>query len=114
MSLTTIFILAILLLGFLITFQIAKASEYVGVLKGEKKTFEQNNRINAFLLIAFLVGGLIAVYACNELFKDKILHEAASQHGQKIDNMLQITLIITGFVFVLTQVLLFWFAFKYQ
>ena len=48
MSLTTIFILAILLLGFLITFQIAKASEYVGILKGEKKTLEQNNRINAF------------------------------------------------------------------
>jgi cytochrome c oxidase subunit II len=36
MSLTTIFILAILLLGFLITFQIAKASEYVSILKGEK------------------------------------------------------------------------------
>src|SRR3954469_21738951 len=103
MSLTTIFILAILLLGFLITFQIAKASEYVGVLKGEKKTFEQNNRINGFLLIIFLVGGLIGVYWCNELFKGKILGEAASDHGQKIDNMLHITLIITGAVFVLTQ-----------
>lgn len=114
MSLTTIFILAILLLGFLITFQIAKASEYVGVLKGEKKTFEQNNRINGFLLILFLVGGLIGVYACNELFKGRILGEAASDHGQKIDTMLHITLIITGAVFVLTQVLLFWFAFKYQ
>jgi cytochrome c oxidase subunit 2 len=114
MSLTTIFILAILLLGFLITFQIAKASEYVGVLKGEKKTFEQNNRINGFLLIIFLVAGLIGVYWCNELFKGKILGEAASDHGQKIDNMLHITLIITGAVFVLTQVLLFWFAYKYQ
>ena len=41
MSLTSIFILTILLLGFLITFQIAKASEYVGILKGEKKTLEQ-------------------------------------------------------------------------
>jgi len=114
MSLTTIFILAILLLGFLITFQIAKASEYVGVLKGEKKTFEQNNRINAFLLVLFLVGGLIGVYWCNELFKGRILGDAASDHGQKIDNMLHITLIITGAVFVLTQVLLFWFAYKYQ
>jgi len=114
MSLTTIFILAILLLGFLITFQIAKASEYVGILKGEKKTLEQNNRINAFLLILFLVGGLIGVYACHELFKGKILGEAASDHGQKIDKMLYLTIIITGSVFVLTQVLLFWFAFKYQ
>lgn len=114
MSVTTIFIIAILLLGFLITFQIAKASEYVGVLKGEKKTIEQNNKVNAFLLIVFLVGGLIGVYWCNELFKGRILGEAASDHGEKIDKMLYITIVITGFVFFLTQILLFWFAFKYQ
>ncbi len=59
MSTTAIFLLAILALGFLITFQIAKASEYVSVLKGEKKAFEQSNRINAFLLVVFLVLGLI-------------------------------------------------------
>jgi cytochrome c oxidase subunit 2 len=60
------------------------------------------------------VGGLIAVYACNEALKGKILGEAASDHGKKIDTMLYITLIITGIVFFITQVLLFWFSFKYQ
>ena len=38
MSTTGIFLLAILALGFLITFQIAKASEYVAVLKGRKES----------------------------------------------------------------------------
>jgi cytochrome c oxidase subunit 2 len=108
------FIIVILLLGFLITFQIAKASEYVAVLKGEKKATEQQNRINGFLMMVFLVGGLIGVYWCNELFRGKILGEAASQHGQAIDRMLYITIAITGIVFVITQVLLFWFAYKYQ
>jgi len=111
---STIFLLLILLLGFLITFQIAKASEYVGVLKGEKKNFEQNNRINGFLMMAFLVLGLIGVFWCNELYKGKILGESASVHGEQIDNMLHITLIITGIVFFITQILLFWFAYKYQ
>ena len=111
---STIFLLAILLLGFLITFQIAKASEYVSVLKGEQKTFEQNNRINGFLFFVFMVLGLIGVYWCNELFKGKILPEAASEHGVKIDRMLYITIALTGVVFVITQVLLFWFAYKYQ
>jgi cytochrome c oxidase subunit II len=111
---STIFILLILFLGFLITFQIAKASEYVAVLKGEKKAFESNNRINGFLMIFFLVAGLIGVYWCNELFKGKVLGEAASQHGQEIDKMLHITFMITGIIFIITQVLLFWFAFKYQ
>lgn len=111
---STIFLIAILLLGFLVTFQIAKASEYVGILKGEKKTFEQNNRINGFLMIVFMVLGLIGVYWCNELFRGRILDFPASQHGVKIDKMLYITIALTGVVFLITQVLLFWFAFRYQ
>ena len=111
---STFFLLLILLMGFLITFQIAKASEYVGVLKGEKKNFEQNNRVNGFLMIAFLVLGLIGVWYCNELYRGKILGEAASVHGVEIDRMMYITIAITGVVFVITQVLLFWFAYKYQ
>ncbi len=111
---STIFLFLILLFGFLITFQIAKASEYVGVLKGEKKNFEQHNRINGFLMIAFLVLGLIGVYWCNELFRGKILGESASVHGEDIDRMMYITITITGIVFVITQILLFWFAYKFQ
>ena len=65
------FILAILALAFILTFQIAKASEYVSVLKGEEKSFKQNNRINAFLMIAFLVLGLAGAWWCNELFYNK-------------------------------------------
>ena len=111
---STFFLLLILLFGFLITFQIAKASEYVGVLKGEKKNFEQNNKINGFMMIVFLVLGLIGVYWCNELFRGKILGESASVHGEEIDTMMYITIAITGVVFVITQILLFWFAYKYQ
>ena len=113
---STTWIIVALLLGFLIVFQIAKASEYVSVLKGEKKSFEQNNRINAFLMVVFLVLGLIGVWLCNEALYPKTLlaQPAASEHGEKIDNMLWITLAITGLVFFITQILLFWFAYKYQ
>lgn len=113
---TTTFIIIILLLGFLITFQIAKASEYVSVMRGEERSRKQNNRINAFLLLAFLILGLIGVYYCNEKYGPKILKfgTAASNHGVDVDNMLKITIIITGIVFVITQFCLFWFAYKYQ
>ncbi len=110
----TFFIVAILALGFLITFQIAKASEYVAVLRGEEQSRKQSNKVNAFLLLAFLVLGLIGVYYCNENLKGKILGEAASDHGVLIDRMLYITIAITFIVFVITQVALFWFAYKYQ
>lgn len=113
---TTFFIVAILVLAFILVFQISKASEYVSVLKGEDKTFKQNNRINAFLFIAFLVLGLIGAWWCNEVFFDRTLlaQPAASDHGEKIDYMLWMTLAVTGLVFFITQITLFWFAFKYQ
>ena len=108
------FIVAILALGFLITFQIAKASEYVAVLRGEEKAKKQTNRINAFMLLAFLIAGLIGVYYCNEKLKGKVLGESASVQGVDIDMLMTITFILTGIVFVITQVALFWFAYKYQ
>lgn len=110
----TFFIVAILVLGFLITFQIAKASEYVAVLRGEDKARKQTNRINAFMLLAFLIVGLIGVYYCNEKLKGKILGAPASDHGVLVDRMLYITLALTFVVFIITQVTLFWFSFKYQ
>ena len=101
---------------FVVIFQIAKASEYVSVLKGEDKTRKQNNKINAFFLLGFLVFGLIGAWYCNDLYYGKTLFPqgSASVEGEKIDTMLLITILITGVVFVITQVLLFWFAFKYQ
>jgi cytochrome c oxidase subunit 2 len=110
----TFFIVAILGLGFLVTFQIAKASEYVAVLRGEEKARKQSNKVNAFLLLAFLVIGLIGVYYCNEQLKGKILGEPASDHGILVDRMLYITIALTFIVFLITQIALFWFSFKYQ
>src|SRR5687768_5594902 len=110
----TLFIIAVLGLGFLVTFQIAKASEYVAVLRGEEKSRQQTNKINGFLLLVFLILGLIGVFYCNEKLKGKILGESASEQGVHIDTMLYITIAMCGFVFLITQFALFWFAFKYQ
>ena len=108
--------IAIIALIFIVIFQIAKASEYVSVLKGEEVARKQSNKINGFLMIVFMVLGFVGIYVCNEYFFDKTLlaQEAASIQGEKVDQMIWITLIVTGIVFVITQILLFWFAYKYQ
>ncbi|TAF51666.1 MAG: cytochrome c oxidase subunit II [Sphingobacteriia bacterium] len=113
---TMFLITAVTILIFVVIFQISKASEYVAILKGEEKSRKQDNRINGFLMIAFLVLGLVGVWYCNELYYGKTLlvHDAASVEGARVDSMLWVTLAVTGIVFVLTQVILFWFAFKYQ
>ena len=110
------FVIATILLIYLVIFQIAKASEYVGVLKGEEVMRKQSNRINGFLLISFLVLGLVGVWYTNDLYAHKTLFAqgSASLEGERVDTMFMWTLAITGVVFFITQILLFWFAFRYQ
>ncbi len=108
------FIILMVILVFVLILQIAKASEYVSILKGEKKAQEQSNKINAFLMLVFLVLGLVGVWYCHKLLVPKILGESASIEGEEIDRMLMMTLVITGSVCLLTQILLFYFSWKYQ
>lgn len=73
------------------------------------------NRINAWMMILFLVAGM--AFTIWETFahgKLIILGNSASAHGEAIDTMLIVTAIVTGFVFIVTQILLFYFAFRYQ
>lgn len=111
-----LFLVAIIVLFFVVIFQIAKASEYVSILKGEEKTRKQNNKINGFLMLVFLVLGLFGAWYCNELYYGETLFPqgSASVEGEEVDNMLMITIAITGVVLIITQILLFWFSYKYQ
>lgn len=110
------FLIAIVAMIFLLIFQIAKASEYVSILKGEEKSRKQTNRVNGFLLIAFLIFGLFGVWWCNELFYGKTLFPqgSASYEGENIDTMMWITIVVCAVVFFITQILLFVFSYKYQ
>jgi cytochrome c oxidase subunit 2 len=70
--------------------------------------------VNGVLFALFLVFGLYGVYWEYTVHGNMILPEAASEHGVKIDNMFNITLIITTIVFVLTHLALFIFAYIYK
>lgn len=110
-------IIAVIVLIFLVIFQISKAAEYVSVLKGEEQSRKQTNKVNGFLMLGFMIVGLIGVWYCNKLYAPETLMlkgGSASYQGDKVDSMLYWTLAITGVVFVLTQIVLFWFAYKYQ
>ena len=116
MTTSTYLVIAAVLLVLIVIFQIAKASEYVSILKGEEKTNRQTNRINGFLLLGFMILGFVGVWWCNDLlYKDTLFPQgSASVEGEKIDEMFMITTAVTGLVFIITQFLLFYFAWKYQ
>lgn len=116
MTTTTYLVIAAAVLIFIVIFQIAKASEYVSVLKGEETTKKQTNKINGAMLLGFMILGFIGVWWCNDkLYSSTLFPQgSASVEGEQIDQMMWITIIITGIVFILTQFLLFYFAWKYQ
>ncbi|MGI4727295.1 MAG: cytochrome c oxidase subunit II [Janthinobacterium lividum] len=72
------------------------------------------NQIMAVGFGIFLVIGLYGVYWEYTVHGSMILPEAASLHGQKIDEMFNITLIITTIVLIGTQIMLFTFAYIYR
>lgn len=74
----------------------------------------QTNRLMAWLLLAFFFVGLYLIWRCHDDLAGKMLPESASELGRKYDSMFSVTLIVTGIVFLATQAILFWFAFRYQ
>jgi cytochrome c oxidase subunit II len=74
------------------------------------------NSINSKIMLGFgIVGLLLAGWEFYEHGKLTVFNQpAASEHGPEYDSMFMITLVITAIVFVITQALLFWYAFKYK
>ncbi len=107
-------IITLIVLVFIIIYQISKASEYASVLRGQEKVNAQTNRVIAWLLVVMFVLGMWGIWECHELLKDKMLPKAACKTGENYDSMFNVTILVTGVVFFITQTVLFWFAFKYQ
>lgn len=107
-------ITALVVLVFIVIYQVSKASELAVILKGEEKVRTQVNKLMAWLWVAFFILGLIGIYKCHVDLIDKMLPEAASTQGAQYDFMMMVTLVITGFVFFATHALLFYFSFRYQ
>jgi cytochrome c oxidase subunit 2 len=72
------------------------------------------NKLNAVLFMLFLIVGMYGVYWEYTVHGNMILPEAASEHGVRIDQMFNITLIITTIVFIATHILLFSFSYFYR
>ena len=101
-------ILAILLLIF-------RLHTLVNVMKkSDEKVGSGTNKINALLFIVFLVLGLILLFWYSIKNFDLYQIPIASEHGVLTDRLFWITMGITGVVFIITHILLFYFSYKYQ
>ncbi|MBK8557662.1 MAG: OmpA family protein [Lewinellaceae bacterium] len=112
-----IIILCVILISIVLV-QIGKVTELTAQIKGEREVLRDSSRWNSVLSIVFVVVFLLAVSISAWKYKNYMLgfgpHAAASAHGNTLDNMFLVTTIITGIVFFLTHIALFFFAYKYR
>ena len=115
---TTLIVFVCIALLLLIVLQVARVRELFKELHGAEAVEERNSKMTGFYLMGFMVLFLIIGTGSIFFYKNWMLgygpHESASAHGGKIDGMMNVTFYVTYIVFILTQILLFYYAYRYR
>ena len=95
--------------------KIMKSYELAESLKADSDEIvpESDSKNTATMWLLFGIVFLASVFYQLYIWGDLILPEAASEHGVIYDNLMNVTLTLIFIVFFITQILLFWFCFKY-
>ena len=112
-----ILLLLVILLTIFTCFRLMKVFDLAAKLRGKEpfEISETENNINALLVLCSLVGLASMFFFLN----DKYYHPAtmlpnASKHGIEVDKLLHTNFVVISIAFLLCQVLLMWFAYKYR
>lgn len=102
----------------LIFFMIYRVTTLVDIAKKKKDVKHQRvsseNKVHAILFLLFLIvaGGWSIWYSVARF--DEYVLPVASDHGIEYEGIFWVTMAITCAIFIITHILLFWFAFRYQ
>ncbi|WMJ74910.1 cytochrome c oxidase subunit II [Cytophagaceae bacterium ABcell3] len=107
-GLAVVLILAILLVIF-------RVHTLISVMRGAyTKRVGRSNSINAMMMIIFMVVGLLAFAWYSSVASEHYLPEASTVHGVRTDRMFWITMAILVIAFVVVNIFLLFFAYRYQ
>lgn len=102
-----------LVLLYIVIVQISKASDLIKSLRSgdaEGETFGNSAIFVSVIGFGILIYSIVTSFT----YAHTLLPKPASEQGEWIQWLINITLFFTGIVFVITQVLLFWFVYKYH
>ncbi|MBD1259601.1 cytochrome c oxidase subunit II [Maribacter polysiphoniae] len=112
---TTILILAVLVLVAIAIWQMTKIFELSQIKAVDSQIANDNdNKYNGYLLFVFLIFIYgITIFSFWKYGK-MLLPEAASAHGAEYDSLMLVSMAIIFFVQTITQALLYYFGYKYR
>lgn len=112
-------LLSFILIG-VVAIQIGKVAELSAAIKGEEATELESNKFQAAFGLTFVILFLASVIWSFMYYRDVMVIGgwssviAASEHKVDLDYLINVTGLITGIVFFITHILLFWYAWKYR
>jgi len=108
LGIAVILVIAILVLIF-------RIQTLVSVMKGNlNERGGLSNRINALMLLVFFLVGIVGFFWYSSVASANYLPHASSEHGVRTDRMFWITMGILTFAFIVTNIFLFFFSYRYQ
>lgn len=108
-----ILLAVILIVAILVT--IFRAHTLVQVMRDKKpEDIGNSNNVNGILFMVFLILGTILFAWYSYTQYDRYTMPVASEHGELTFQLFWITTGITIFAFILTHILLFYFAYRYK
>jgi len=109
-----IFIVAVL--AVIAIMRVVRVLELTNELSGEDESIitKKDNQYNGILMIVFLILGVGAMVYFTLDAKKYLLPISASKHGVIIDKLLDVNWLLLVVVFLITQFLLFYYAFRYN
>ncbi|MCH8545863.1 MAG: cytochrome c oxidase subunit II [Cryomorphaceae bacterium] len=119
---TTLLTVIVVVLAVIALVQIVRIFEIANILNKKDEapkdgvgqpSYKENDLFGKIMLF---LGVALVVFSIWSAFKwgAYILPQSASEHGVETDRLLWITMAVIGLVYLITQPLLFWFAYKFR
>jgi cytochrome c oxidase subunit II len=106
--------LIVIILFYSVLLLLGKIVERVRSLKGEELDYKNQSSTHKLLFTIYGILFFTAFFASFKFMSYAILPEAASNWGVEIERLFVVTTVITGIIFILTHIALFYFVWKYS
>jgi cytochrome c oxidase subunit 2 len=117
---TSLLVIIVLVLLAIAVWQLTKIFDLTQISTGATPedsgvATDRDNNIQGYLMFGFLAFiYIITIFCLAEYGNLPLLSDSASEHGELIDNLMILTLVIIFFVQTVTQAVLHYFSFKYR
>lgn len=111
-----ILLILVILLTILTCFRLMKVFDLSAKLRGKEpyEITETENNMNAILVLCSLVGLVSMFFFLNYHYYGPHMLPNASKHGIEVDKLLHVNFVVISIAFLICQVCLMWFAYKYR